>query len=741
MAVRKVKFTVDSALLQELGERLVGKPHIALAELIKNSYDADATKVEIRFGKDFIEIADDGHGMNMEEFRDYWMRVGSQHKKKQRYSRGFNRFVTGSKGVGRLAVQFLARRLTMWTVSKDHPTKGIEISIDWDDAVKAGDLTEATALYEVKDVSSRFPGGSKFGTLIRLEALNQLWPSDQVVNLAKEVWALQPPFNPNSSINNSQGAFQVSLQSSDKEATAKFDQQMQAWLQIWEARILARLVKSNSKTETCQFQLILEFPDGERVERDYSIEECNIHLLDFEIRVFTLQGRQPHGLKVEDMRTYFRQFGGVHVYDAGFHLPYYGTESDWLGISRDHARRISTSELLPKDLQVFRGLQDLPANARLFGAVNLNTGEEYNAALDEKRAGKGEYLQIQISRDRLVDNKALQALRKAVRWSIDFYSTEIQRRRIKDFEKLKPVEPFSEKFERVEEILQQYQEDIPQEVYKPLLNGIKEIAQASETSENLSEARNRILAPLATTGMAALAFYHEAKKLRVKLALVTLELEKIDFNKLDKVKLRSEITDIVERLKILHDEFYSNQALFAGYANEEDRSIRIRLKAKDIVKRTVEELGILLRGVRIEEAKIQEDLFLPKATYIEWSSLLQNVLLNAVNALAGNKKPRVEISSKISGNSRSLLIQDNGAGVKLQKSEELFEPFVRRLALSSDKQALGVGGMGLGLTIVKMIATNMDCSVSFAKPSEGFNTCFKISWREYDGKEENPNSR
>ena len=42
-------FTIDAALLRELGERLVGKPHIALAELVKNSYDADATEVTIKF--------------------------------------------------------------------------------------------------------------------------------------------------------------------------------------------------------------------------------------------------------------------------------------------------------------------------------------------------------------------------------------------------------------------------------------------------------------------------------------------------------------------------------------------------------------------------------------------------------------------------------------------------------------------------------------------------------------------
>ena len=107
-------FTVDAELLRELGERLVGKPHIALAELIKNSYDADATQVTIKFSpsEDCIEVSDNGHGMTFEEFRGFWMRIGTTHKRERR-SKNLGRQLTGSKGVGRLAVQFLANRMTI----------------------------------------------------------------------------------------------------------------------------------------------------------------------------------------------------------------------------------------------------------------------------------------------------------------------------------------------------------------------------------------------------------------------------------------------------------------------------------------------------------------------------------------------------------------------------------------------------------------------------------------------------
>jgi hypothetical protein len=96
-APQRLLFTVASALLKELGERLVGKPHIALAELVKNSYDADANKVVIRFLRNSIEVIDNGHGMNLKEFINFWMRIGSPHKQSQRFSREFKRPMTGSK--------------------------------------------------------------------------------------------------------------------------------------------------------------------------------------------------------------------------------------------------------------------------------------------------------------------------------------------------------------------------------------------------------------------------------------------------------------------------------------------------------------------------------------------------------------------------------------------------------------------------------------------------------------------
>ncbi len=241
---KRITFTVDSALLRELGERLVGKPHIALAELVKNSYDADARKVEVRLFPDRIEVSDNGHGMNFGEFRDFWMRIGTPHKQSQRVSREFERPLTGSKGVGRLAVQFLARAIEIRTVAKENSSEELDAYVDWDKSIQAGELTKAEAIYFEISRKEEFPDGYAHGTTVILTKLNHEWNHENVGGLAQEIWSLQPPFRANPRVESDQAKdFVVDLQSNDPQSVEEFDARMKAYLSLWYAKLVGKLIE------------------------------------------------------------------------------------------------------------------------------------------------------------------------------------------------------------------------------------------------------------------------------------------------------------------------------------------------------------------------------------------------------------------------------------------------------------------------------------------------------------------
>src|SRR4029077_10137364 len=115
----KITFQTEGRLLQELGERLVARPDVALVELIKNSYDADASSCAVTFSErdNSLSISDDGLGMTYHQFASRWMRIATSHKAIERSSVRFKRHLTGQKGIGRFAVRFLGLVLRLESVA------------------------------------------------------------------------------------------------------------------------------------------------------------------------------------------------------------------------------------------------------------------------------------------------------------------------------------------------------------------------------------------------------------------------------------------------------------------------------------------------------------------------------------------------------------------------------------------------------------------------------------------------
>lgn len=633
-------------------------------------------------------------------------------------SRGRHRPLTGSKGVGRLAVQFLATDLVLETRAQ----RGGDLltaRVDWAEAVESVDLTKAKARYTSAALprgTAPFPGGRRHGTTIRMSGLRHEWTSEDFIELAREIWALQPPFGgPESS------EFRVELNAADENLVQKFDSQMRAWLHLWHARLRGRSVRRKN-TGALEVELSVEFEGESPSTVSYVAEDAYVHALDFEIRVFSLHNKQRYGIRVGEARDYLRRNGGVHIYDAGFHLPYYGPETDWLRIEADHSHRLSRSPLLPDALQVTEGLNYLPTNARLYGVVNVDTGAERS----RKGADPSERLEIQMSRDRLVGNKSFEGLTKAVRWALDYYAMEEARRSSERAARKRQADPLPSRLDELEGMLGKFQDDMSPDAYSALERGVKSVARAGRNEIANLESQAALLGSLATAGMSALAIEHEVNVQLHELRQMAGRLQRAARRgDTSPKKLEEASTGLLELL----DRIGETRRLFAPLLDEEDRERRERLKAREVIEGVVDQCRPLMRGIPVV-LEVADDLLLPEARLADWSALFQNVFVNAVNAMLDAPQREIVVRSKVRGRRRSILVEDTGAGVDLSESEELFEPFVRRTSVSSERRMLGLGGSGLGLAIVRLIATNSRCVVGFTDPDDGYSTAFELIWTE-----------
>jgi len=192
-----LRFTVDSLLLYELGERLVTKNHIALAELIKNAYDADATSVTVVFvkvnetsnaGEGEIRIIDNGHGMTFPQIKDYWMRIATPNKLREPISARFGRQKTGDKGIGRFACRRLAKKLILESVARSEGSDKLErtiVEFDWEKFKPGFELTDVPSAYRTERISE-----GEIGLTLKLVGLNDAWTQREFDVMRRQVLGL-----------------------------------------------------------------------------------------------------------------------------------------------------------------------------------------------------------------------------------------------------------------------------------------------------------------------------------------------------------------------------------------------------------------------------------------------------------------------------------------------------------------------------------------------------------------------
>lgn len=216
-----MNLTASARLIIQLGEQLIEDELVALLELIKNAYDADANNVDVLidtntvtpYGKGRIEIKDDGNGMIPSIVRNSFLRLSTSFKEEEKSSIYYHRRVLGKKGIGRLSFQRLGNYISVETVpnieryEKTELLKKedkefineyskINIDIDWSEFPIDMDFSDimATVKYEKDVVAS-------YGTKIVIQGIKNLnfWDMDKKKKekLKNELLNMMDPFQKN----------------------------------------------------------------------------------------------------------------------------------------------------------------------------------------------------------------------------------------------------------------------------------------------------------------------------------------------------------------------------------------------------------------------------------------------------------------------------------------------------------------------------------------------------------------
>ena len=182
-----------------LGDELIGDDRLAVFELVKNAYDADATRVTVELrligAEPMIRISDNGSGMTEETLIGSWMRLATGHKRGQTRgpSKKFHRIPLGEKGVGRLAVQKLGGKLRLVTRAAGAAEYAIEIG--WKEFLQsAKDLMGLEFHLQQRDEPEVFLGDAQ-GTVIEITDLHRTeWERRDLRGLKKLLESLKSPF-------------------------------------------------------------------------------------------------------------------------------------------------------------------------------------------------------------------------------------------------------------------------------------------------------------------------------------------------------------------------------------------------------------------------------------------------------------------------------------------------------------------------------------------------------------------
>lgn len=328
------------SILSRLGEELVPDADQGVIELVKNAYDADATRCRVDLNRTGnpggdISVSDDGAGMTEADLRQGFLIVGRSRKDAASLTRYFERVPVGDKGLGRLSALRLGHRVRVITRPREQPGTELRLELDWD-VFDAAEAVEDVVI-DIETVATTQPPG----THISIQRLRSAFGFGIANKLARNLLLLSDPFR-------------------DKDDKASFagDPGFTTELHAPEFEDLQSKVEG-SYFKDADFRIVGDLREnGEAVfqlldwkgdvlysaigARSYAAPPMHFDLWHFVLEKSRFSNKSA---TLPEVRTWLKQIGGVHIYQDGLRVPPYGGPgNDWLDMN---LMRVRSPELRP----------------------------------------------------------------------------------------------------------------------------------------------------------------------------------------------------------------------------------------------------------------------------------------------------------------------------------------------------------------------------------------------------------
>lgn len=674
----QMAFKPRAQILLQLGEQLIKNESIAILELVKNAYDADAKKVTVTMididvpESGYIEILDDGCGMDIDIIEKIWMEPGNSHKKDQ-VERGERtpggRLPIGEKGIGRFGAHKLGKKIEL--ISRMIGKKEVRLVIDWTAFSYNDYLTDVKILIEERDPIVFI--GESSGTKIIIKQLSCSWNRGMLRNVKRAMTKLISPFDYNH-------AFEAMLATNYEdwlEGLLDFNK-IKDYALFTGAFCIKGSRITNMDFDFKPYDNMIYVKAVHREETDILMTRNNhdiINLDDYqigEIKLFLYvfdRDNQIISQFINDKKT-FREYlndnGGISVFRDNMRVLDYGEKgNDWLELDSKRINRPG----------------EKISNNIVLGAVLLS--REKSMSLKEK-----------ANREGFIEDAAYDCFKDAISFCIEYFTVyrNIEKDKLRNSLSGGKREPIVEDLSDVRVKVKEYLKN--EREYKEIDTYLKRI----ETDYNYL--KNMYL-KTASAGMSYGIVIHEIEKIIKELSKV-VEVEKSSIK----------ITSLSKRLS----------RLIENYAELLRNKDKKKNKVIDIIEQALfsVEYRLDMHGIDINKKYDLKDITEIKCSENLVVGSIINIIDNSIWWLEHyrieKKKLFIKISKEISGYI-SIVIADNGFGFTLTP-EDMIKPFVGKKN----------GGMGLGLNVVNEIMISQGGKLHFPERGE-----FEIPDEYYNG--------